>query len=61
MYRARKLFVMLFNLRQNAAIIIQRNYKRFRMVSLIPKALKYRKNLAAITIQKYLRGFLTSN
>ena len=29
------------------------------MVSLIPRALRFRNHLAAVAIQKYLRGFLT--
>ena len=59
MYRVRKLFLVLIQLRRDSAVMIQRCYRRFRMVSLIPRALRFRKNMAAITIQKYLKGFLT--
>ena len=59
MHRLRKLFLVLIQLRKDSATMIQRCYRRFRMVSLIPRALRFRKHTAAITIQKYLKGFLT--
>ena len=43
-------------LRNDAATKIQKNYLTWRRWSLIPKALKFRKNQMATIIQKYMRG-----
>ena len=36
---------------------IQRCWKRYRIFTLIPKTLKFRRNKANITIQKHMRGY----
>lgn len=43
--------------RNLAALKIQKNYKTWHRWSLIPKALKFRKNQMATIIQKYMRGY----
>ena len=44
-------------MRRDAIKVIQRCYHAYRMRTLIPKALLYRKFNGAQTIQKYLRGY----
>lgn len=38
--------------------MIQRNYKCWRTFNLIPKALKFRKNMAAQMVQKFVKGYI---
>ena len=56
-FKARKLFHIIQTQRKAAASKLQKAWRKFRLFSLIPKALKFRKKLAIVTIQKYLRGY----
>ena len=44
--------------RDDAARKIQHLWKRYRLFSMIPKALKARKNMAASLIQRYVKGYI---
>jgi len=41
-----------------AVLMIQRNFREYRRVSMLPKAIKMFKSLHVKSIQKYLRGYL---
>lgn len=42
---------------EEAVAVIQRCWRKYRVFSLLPKALKYRRNKACWTIQKFARGY----
>ena len=42
-------------------MVIQRCWRKYRIFSLLPKALKYRRNKACAIIQKVMRGFYEFN
>lgn len=53
----RKIYHLIQHERNKAAARIQKAFKRYRMFNLIPKALKFRKNIMVLRIQKFLRGY----
>ena len=46
------------SIRNAAARRIQHLWKKYRIFSMIPKALKARKNMAATLVQRYVRGYI---
>ena len=47
--------------RNSSATCLQQAWKRYRMLSLFPKAIKQIKNIRLGIIQKYIRGYLAYN
>ena len=45
------------HIRNYAARIIQRNFHEYRITTLVPRTIQQWKDNAAITVQKYLRGY----
>ena len=60
MWRKRRDFVRYRDNRESAALRLQRFWKRYHMWQMIPRALKERKERAAIEIQKYLRSYISN-
>lgn len=59
-FRCRKLYKRVMRLRLEAAIIIQRSWRSTRWRKLFPKLRQLHQMNSAVTIQKYLRGYLVA-
>eukprot|EP00347_Sterkiella_histriomuscorum_P001550 403371606 len=57
LYIKRKQFKRIHTQKEKACKRIQKFWKKIRIFSLLPRALQYRKDFAAIRIQKYINGF----
>jgi hypothetical protein len=57
-HQAQKRYREFVSKRDNAARYIQRVYKRYRMISMVPKAWRKFKNDRITRIQKFIRGYL---
>lgn len=55
---ARKKYIKIVERRNEAARYIQRIWKRFRLISMVPKAWRKFKYNKLVSIQKYLRGYV---
>jgi len=58
MITLRRHFLKEVSRRQRAAAVIQILWRIYRRYTLMPRALKFRKDRAAILVQKYLKGYL---
>ena len=56
-FQERKVYLIVKRIRNEAASQIQRAYKRYRVISIVPKALKYLRNQQTLMVQTYMRGF----
>ena len=54
----RNRFLKYMENRERSARMIQRNYKIWRMCTMIPRTWRAHKKRAALLVQKYLRGYL---
>ena len=50
-------FVARIQRRVDASNMIKRNYREYRRITMLPKAIAFYKNNLATLIQKYLRGY----
>ncbi|CAI2358840.1 unnamed protein product [Moneuplotes crassus] len=56
-WKVRKMYLQVQEIRNNAAKKLQKAFKRYRLFTLIPKALKCHKNNKIMMIQRIMRGY----